>query len=131
LEEALSAISPLARRGVHVVLEAPKPMFKSPAFRCSDWFNSANPHCRAGFEVTRSELEARRAEMLSTLRRLKQELGNASLWDPFPVLCPGATCSAFRDGKPLFFDGDHVSNFANGMLLPSFSAHVRAVLDQG
>ena len=43
-----------------------------------------------------------------------------STWDPFPLLCPGSTCSMLKDGKPLFFDADHVSGFANRLLLADF-----------
>jgi hypothetical protein len=43
-----------------------------------------------------------------------------SVWDPFYVLCPGATCEAVVQGKPLFLDGDHLSTYANELLYPSF-----------
>ena len=43
----------------------------------------------------------------------------AALWDPMPVLCDDALCPAQRDGRPLFFDGDHLSAHGNRVLLPS------------
>jgi hypothetical protein len=38
-----------------------------------------------------------------------------------PELCPGETCHAVRDGRPLFFDGDHLSSLGNRLLVPSFA----------
>jgi SGNH domain (fused to AT3 domains) len=35
---------------------------------------------------------------------------------------PGQRLLRVRDGRPLFFDGDHLSGFANELLLPSFLA---------
>ncbi|MNO07791.1 hypothetical protein D3C81_2301380 [compost metagenome] len=37
-----------------------------------------------------------------------------------PLLCPGEQCLPTRDGKPLFFDGDHLSGYSNRLLLPDF-----------
>jgi hypothetical protein len=42
------------------------------------------------------------------------------VWDTFPVLCPSKNCSAFHNGKPLFFDGDHLSGYGNMVLYPAF-----------
>lgn len=47
-------------------------------------------------------------------------LPSVRIWDPFPVLCPTERCSAARAGRPLFFDGDHLSAYANGLVYPSF-----------
>jgi lysophospholipase L1-like esterase len=47
-----------------------------------------------------------------------------SVWDPLPVLCGQTSCDAFRDGRPLFFDGDHLSADGNRALYPSFLAFV-------
>jgi hypothetical protein len=64
--------------------------------------------------------------MLGAIRSLSGQVPGSHVWDPFPVLCPeGAECNGFVDGKPLFFDGDHLSGFANRLLLPSFTQAVR------
>jgi len=41
-----------------------------------------------------------------------------------PLLCPGEHCLPTREGKPLFFDGDHLSGYGNRLLLPDFQAQL-------
>jgi peptidoglycan/LPS O-acetylase OafA/YrhL len=118
---------PLARRGVRVVFEAPPPLFPAPAYRCSDAFNRGNPVCAGGLRMPRAELEAYRAPVLRTMHALVAGLPHATVWDPLPPLCPGATCDALEGGKPLFFDGDHLSAHGSLRLLPGFSRHLRAL----
>jgi hypothetical protein len=109
------------------VFEAPKPLFRAPAFRCSDWFNRDNPVCAPGLSVQRAFLEEYRRPALESVRRLAARLPGATVWDPFPLLCPNAVCEAAPGGRPLFFDGDHVSGYANRLLLPSFRAHLEGL----
>ena len=113
-------LAPLSRLGMRIVFEAPKPIFPSPPFRCSDAFNSDNPACRAGLTYERQALLDYRAPVLSSLDQLAAQL-NGSVWDPFPLLCPQPVCTAALDGRPLFFDGDHISGHANRLLYPSFA----------
>lgn len=124
---AADTLERLTSNGAKVVFEAPKPIFKAPPFRCSDVFNASNPDCRAGFDIGRTELEALRAPVLREMSRLAAATPGVSIWDPFPVLCPGAICSAFRGDRPLFFDGDHLSGYGNEVLLPAFTAMVDRV----
>ncbi|AMJ55441.1 MULTISPECIES: acyltransferase family protein [Stenotrophomonas] len=123
VEAAIAELKPLAERGVRIVLEAPKPVLGAPPFRCSDAFNRHNPICVHGMTVSREQMEALRAPALSSLQQVAQALPGASVWDPLPVLCPGPECLPDDGGKPLFFDGDHLSGHGNRMLLPSFRAH--------
>jgi len=58
---------------------------------------------------------------------LTQRLPGISVWDPFPLLCPGTTCRADANGRPLFFDGDHPSAYANVMLYPYFKTYMGEV----
>ena len=96
-----------------VILVAPPPILKSPTFRCSDWFNQTNPVCQSGLTVERTELLALRSPILQELNELSQALPNVFVWDPFLALCPEKICSSHRDAMPLFFDGDHISNYGN------------------
>ncbi|MCL7713618.1 acyltransferase family protein [Stenotrophomonas mori] len=123
---AIAYLRPLARRGVHIVLEAPKPVLPAPPFRCSDVFNRGNPICSRGMTLPRAEMDALREPALSALQEIAAALPGASLWDPLPVLCPGSTCLPDDDGKPLYFDGDHLSGYGNRVLLPSFRDHLMA-----
>ncbi len=117
--EAIKQWKPLAERGVRIVLEAPKPVLPAPPYRCSDRFNARNEVCRNGLDSTREAMEALRAPMLGSLRQVVDGLPGGVLWDPMPALCDDALCPAQRDGRPLFFDGDHLSAHGNRELLPS------------
>lgn len=128
--EATAEIAELDKLGVHVVLEAPKPVFKSPPFRCADWFNADNPVCRAGFEVERRFLLQLRAPVMASIGRLAAAYPSIVVWDPFHVLCPTDRCSAWDGQQPLFFDGDHLSAHGNRMLYPGFAAMLKAMLKQ-
>jgi len=123
-EALLSQLEPFAARGVHVVLEAPTPQLPSPPFRCADTFDRGNPICAPGLSLPREDLLHYRAPVLAAFARMREKQSAISIWDPFPLLCPGTTCEAFRDGRPLYFDGDHISGYANTLLLPSFEQHL-------
>jgi peptidoglycan/LPS O-acetylase OafA/YrhL len=125
--EAALRLRPLAATGARLVLEAPKPVFPSPPFRCVDWFRRSNPVCRGGFAVPRQALLDLRAPALQDLRTLASSLPRATLWDPFPFLCPGDPCTAYRNGQWLFRDQDHLTPYANRLLLPSFTAAADAL----
>ncbi|WP_165356266.1 acyltransferase family protein [Sphingosinicella sp. BN140058] len=117
---ALALLLPLARRGAILVFEAPRPVFRAMPYRCSDWFNRANPDCRGGFRVPEREFSASRAVMLAEYRELGAVLPRAAVWDPFPALCPASVCDAYRGDRPLYFDSYHVTEHANDLLYPAF-----------
>ena len=122
VEEATSWLRPFSDRGMDILFEAPTPIFRSPAFRCSDWFNASNPVCRGGLTQPRSYLERLRAPILAAMGRVAAVVPRVQVWDPFRILCPEEHCTALRDGRPLFFDGDHLSAFGNAVVYPSFKA---------
>lgn len=120
LQEASSLISELEKHALVVILDAPKPVFKSPPFRCSDSFNQANPVCRGGLTIERSFLQQHRQAVMDSLAVLQHDHRNLIVWDTFPILCPSQTCSAYDGKQPLFFDGDHMSGHADMVLYPAF-----------
>ena len=122
--EAEGLLRKLNEHGIYVVFSAPLPIFRTAPYRCSDWFNRHNPVCRNGFDVPRDEIEALRAGVMLSMKRLSQEFPYVSVWDPVPALCDAKVCSAMKDGKPLFFDGDHLSGWGNDVVFPSFMAHI-------
>ncbi|WP_241093266.1 acyltransferase family protein [Xanthomonas sp.] len=127
-EATVELLRPLALRGVRIVFEAPKPLLRAPPYRCADWFNRRNAICARGMVTERRFMERYRAPVLQSLQRIAARLPHASVWDPLPSLCDAAACAAMRDGRPLFFDADHLSGYGNRVLLPGFSAHLRAVV---
>jgi peptidoglycan/LPS O-acetylase OafA/YrhL len=119
--EADAFFSDMRRRGAVVILEAPLPVFATPAFRCADWFNRMNPVCRPGFVSSRAEQEHHRAAVLERMKTFSAERGLA-LWDPLPALCDPSRCPIFLDGKPLMGDGDHISGYGDDRVAPAFIA---------
>lgn len=112
--------------GARAMLEAPDLVMKAPLFRCADVWTTTNPVCADGTVVNRAEFERLRAPMLASLHVMAGQAPGSIVWDPFPVICPvGGDCNGFLGGRPLFFDGDHLSGFANRLLLPSFTQAAR------
>ena len=120
LEEASKLIEMFNAKGLHVLIDTPKPVYQSIPFRCSDWFNNMNPICSAGFTMGRSFLIEYRKPIMDSIEILKNRYHQLAVWDPFSVLCKDTLCSAFDGDKPLFFDGDHISGYGNRVLVPSF-----------
>jgi hypothetical protein len=129
LLETARFIEKLQAMHLQVILDAPRPLFRAPPFRCSDWFNRSNPACRAGFSIGREILLEHREPIMVLLRKLESSHG-VHVWDPFPILCPGPTCSAFEGNKPLYFDADHLSGYGGRLLVPSFAAQLDRIWKQ-
>ncbi|MCW2001550.1 peptidoglycan/LPS O-acetylase OafA/YrhL [Xanthomonas arboricola] len=123
----IALLLPVQARGVQVVFEAPKPVLAAPPYRCSDWFNRRNAICANGMQVPRAVMQDYRAPALEGLQHIVAGVPGASLWDPLPVLCDADVCAPTRQGRPLFFDADHLSGYGNRVLLPSFADHLRAL----
>jgi hypothetical protein len=124
VEDAKKWLIPFFDKQLHIIFTAPTPVFKSPPFRCSDWFNSGNSICIDKNEENRVDLEKLRAPVISQLQSIGKTYERFHVWDTFPILCPNDVCRTERDGRPLFFDGDHLSAYANLLIYPSFKATV-------
>ncbi|MEO8011699.1 MAG: acyltransferase family protein, partial [Dokdonella sp.] len=118
---ALARLEPLVASGLRIIIDAPKPVFRAPAFRCADAFNRSNPICAPGLMESRDWLLEYRAPVMQSLQRLSAKLPGVAIWDPFPILCPKSTCTSIDGDGPLFFDGDHLSAHANRLLYPDFA----------
>ncbi|MBU9359753.1 acyltransferase [Burkholderia multivorans] len=121
---ALPILRRISAAGARIVFEGPTPVLGTIPYRCSDWFNRGNPICSRGSTVPRRLLGEMRAPILASYQAVAKQVSGVSVWDPFPLLCPAAQCSAFRGKDPLFFDGDHLSGYSNRLLLPSFTAFI-------
>lgn len=127
LQETVDLIKRFEKLPMHIVIDAPKPVFKSPPFRCSDWFNISNPVCVAGFTMQRDFLLEHRQAVMNSLNVLASDFPELIIWDPFPILCSTDVCSAFKNNKPLFFDGDHLSAHGNRILYPPFQQLIKKI----
>jgi peptidoglycan/LPS O-acetylase OafA/YrhL len=130
-EPAAGILKQFSAKGAHVVLEAPKPIFRSPTYRCIETYNQSNDICRDGLGIDRQELEGMRKPILDSFAHLIAAVPGVTIWDPLPVLCPSSKpkCSALMKGRPLFFDGDHLSGYGNRVLLSSFQAFMISTMD--
>jgi peptidoglycan/LPS O-acetylase OafA/YrhL len=45
---------------------------------------------------------------------------DVTLLDPIPYLCKDKKCSARVGGRPIYYDGDHLSEYGNKILVPMF-----------
>jgi peptidoglycan/LPS O-acetylase OafA/YrhL len=116
-------LSRLQAARLNILIDAPKPLFKSAPNRCSDWFNRMNPVCAPGLTMARDQLERLRAPQMLLLEQLQARYQALHTWDPLLLLCPGPICSAYdANGKPLFFDSNHLSGHGNRVLEPDFTA---------
>ncbi len=128
---ALAYLAPLAASGLHIILDAPKPVFRSPPYRCADAFNRSNPICAAGLSESRDWLLAYRAPVMQSLQRISAALPAAAVWDPLPVLCPTSVCASLDQDGPRFFDGDHLSARGNRVLYADFERLLDRIADAG
>lgn len=119
-EEAPSLLQPFITAGMTPLIDAPKPVYRSPVFRCADGFNANNPVCRGGLTQSRDALLALRAPVMTNINAVAAQFPQVRVWDPLPTLCPAATCNAMDGTRPLFFDGDHLSAYGNAKLYPEF-----------
>ena len=87
VKETAEIIKRFENKGVHVLIDAPKPIFRAPPFRCSDWFNKSNPICQQGLSVKRDFLLKFREPVMQSLKELGHQLPKLIIWDPFPLLC--------------------------------------------
>jgi hypothetical protein len=127
VEEADNVLDRLVRDGAVIIFEAPKPIFRAPAFRCADWFNVKNPICKPGLTISRDYLLHYRTPVLDAMISLSRRHEHVYVWDPFETLCPTATCAALVNGLPLFLDGDHLSANGNRVLYPNFLGFLRSL----
>jgi peptidoglycan/LPS O-acetylase OafA/YrhL len=113
-------------RGANTVIEAPNLILNSPAFRCADVWTRSNPICVGGSTVDRAAFVRLRQPAFDAVSRLAAGVPGSRVFDAFPILCPtGPACDTYRDRRPLFFDGDHVSAYGNSLLLPFFEDLMR------
>lgn len=125
-QAAIGVVSRFNEKGARVVFEAPNVLLNAPAYRCADSWTRSNPMCLPGVAVDRSWFLGYRQPMLDVEERVAHAVPGTTVFDPVPTLCPeAASCMGFKDGRPLFFDGDHVSGYGNKVLLPAFEEAMR------
>ncbi len=50
--------------------------------------------------------------------------------DPLPYLCHDGRCWGSKDGRPIYYDDDHLSEYGNKLLVPMFKEVFAAAASQ-
>lgn len=128
LVELTDMLSPLVNRGLHLLIEGPKPIARSASFRCADWFSKYQTYCTDDPRADRADLLLRSSNVSEFQTQLAERIG-ATIWKPFDVLCPPRKekCDVQIEGSPIFYDTDHLSAFGNDLLYPSIRGVVEGM----
>lgn len=62
----------------------------------------------------------RRNSWVWAAQDLARDKCGVKILDPTEYLCRGDQCYGTKDGRPLYSDGDHLSEFGNKLLIPMF-----------
>ena len=118
---AVTQLKKIKQLNLRIIIEAPKPIFRTPTFRCADSWTNINPICKNGNFIDRREAIAMRQPVMESISDLQSEFINLFVWDPFVELCPkdNVQCALWRDGKPVYFDADHLSGYGNLIIFES------------
>lgn len=120
LATSITVVEKLQAEGLLVVLAAPTPVFETATDRCLKWFNQMNPVCASGFQTDRTYQDEFRAPVMTSYVALAEATG-ATLWDPFPILCPDEDFCYSKVGEVYtYIDQHHLSANGNLLLLDSF-----------
>lgn len=103
------------RRMVYVVKPLPEMPYDVPRYMSRAAMSGRD--ARVGITIS-SYLE-RHNFVLRVLDKAVQKCG-IRLLDPLPYLCKSETCLGDSDGRPRYFDDNHLSEFGNKLLIPMF-----------
>ena len=74
------------------------------------------------FEVSISLEEYRkRQDFVWAAQDAARNKCGVKILDPLPYLCRDGRCYGSKDGRPLYYDHDHLSQFGNKLLVPMFA----------
>ena len=116
-----------------MILFQPTPSFQGVVngadFICSEWFAKYNDYCTG----TMGSIDRREwLEHVSMVTEMHEEVARTSynnifVFDPFPYLCPEGVdkCPRKIDGKMLYYDDDHLSEFSSERIFPEFVSFLR------
>uniref|UniRef100_UPI00301CE74E SGNH hydrolase domain-containing protein n=1 Tax=Proteus terrae TaxID=1574161 RepID=UPI00301CE74E len=58
--------------------------------------------------------------IIDVMNNIEKNNKNVKTLDPTPYLCNKATCIALYNKRPIYYDGDHMSEYGNKLLSPMF-----------
>lgn len=101
----LYVLRPIPEMGVNV----PSTLASNIRFRNSD----------RDIRIPLGEYHERHAYTMDMLNEAVEKCG-IKILDPLPYLCDEKYCYGSRNGRPLYYDDDHLSEFGNKYLVPLF-----------
>jgi len=114
-----------AEKNAKVIIILPFPEFPYSGPQCISYFARINPSdvCTQ----PKQEIIRRRIKFVSAVEKVATKLSNLYLFDPMPPLCPEPNfCTTTdADGKLLYYDATHLSNYGSEFLATGFSEFLR------
>lgn len=98
-------VRPIPEMGVHV----PNTLVRNMQFRRN----------KDDIKITLEEYHERHAFVWQAQDMAAEQCG-VKILDPLPYLCDEQYCYGSRDGRPLYYDDDHLSEYGNKFLVPMF-----------
>jgi len=68
----------------------------------------------------------KRQDFIWAAQDAAHEQCGVKILDPLPYLCRDGRCYGARNGRPVYYDGDHLSEFGNKLLVPMFAEVFKA-----
>ena len=135
VEQWQAALAPFIEKGMLILLEHPKPVFGSPAYRCMDWFNESSRLCGSPRQVGKAIMLKYAEPVIQSMTTLTKEDPHVFLWNPMELLCPGSVCDSViqQPGESgqleqLFFDENHLATPALERLFEPFMENLEVLL---
>lgn len=116
-----------AGKRVVVLWPLPEPGFDLPDRLGRDLWLGLDPAPHTEYpEAAFADYAALARQVITTATN---DLPGVTIFDPAPLFCtPGAKCRVTQAGKPLFFDGNHLSLAGSALVVPPLAEAVRTAL---
>ena len=116
--------STLQEKGAALILSSPSPewnVHNVGACRNPQWFQTLNDKkCN----IERATLEKEYRTILEFLETLETGYKNVYIFDTLSALCPDGTCHYIFEGKELYLDANHLSNYAMRRIIGPHLLHL-------
>jgi hypothetical protein len=114
----------------NIIIDAPQPVFPYQTTRCADWYTKNNPICANGPFNQRADVDALAHLAFAQIVSIQRQFPQLIWWQTIGELCDAQICKIYHQGKPLFFDGDHLSGYGNEYLYPSFVTLITQIIEK-
>ena len=103
-QRAVYLVRPIPEMGINV----PKTLARNLTFGLKD-----------DIKITIEEYHERHKLVWEAQDQAAEQCG-VKILDPLPYLCDDQYCYGSRNGRPLYYDDDHLSEYGNKYLVPMF-----------